>query len=353
MIVIVIFNIIVVFFAYLAYRYRSNLFLKISFVYIFLFLALRYDFGNDYQNYLENFIAINQGVLVWESEPGWVLLCRLFAPFGFFAMVAFLAALQCVVYYRFFNRYVPAKYYWIALFLYLFNPGCLLILSSAMRQSVAIVIFIYAIDYIYKKDFVRYFFCVAIASTFHSSALILFPVYLIGLFDWKVNKSIAVVIFFSYLFMYLIINYLQAQMSQFIEIYFKSYEMYLDKDMNKIGTGFGFLFGLFVFALVLIKVRIESGDKVLILKIAILSYLVMPFSFINPMMTRIGMYFEPFMIIAFIAVLSLLKDANIRFSIIAMYSLIILLSFYGFFNSDIWTESFSAYKTVFSAPRIY
>ena len=142
-------------------------------------------------------------------------------------------------------------------------------------------------------------------------------------------------------------------MSQFIEIYFKSYEMYLDKDMNKIGTGFGFLFGLFVFALVLIKVRIESGDKVLILKIAILSYLVMPFSFINPMMTRIGMYFEPFMIIAFIAVLSLLKDANIRFSIIAMYSLIILLSFYGFFNSDIWTESFSAYKTVFSAPRIY
>lgn len=353
MLIIAFFNFVVVIFAYLAYKHHSDIALKISFVFIFLFLALRYDFGNDYQSYLENFIAINQGIIVWESEPGWVLLCRFFGPFGFFVMTAFLAAVQSVVYYRFFKKYVPVKYYWLALFIYLFNPSCFLILSSAMRQSVALVIFVFSIDYIYKKRFVRYFICIALASTFHSSALIFFPVYLIGLVDWKVNKITALIFFIIYPLMYLFLSYLQVYVSQFVEIYFHVYERYLDRDMGKIGSGIGFIFSLFLLWLIIIKLGYQVGEKHFLFKISILSYYFTPFAFINPMIGRIGMYFEPFMIVVFTAVLMLIRARNVRFAVIALYSVIVLFSFYGFFQSDIWRESYGQYKTIFSAPGHY
>ncbi len=151
-------NIIVVLFAYLA-RYRRTKFgLKVSFFLIFLFLALRYDYGNDYPGYLKHFLVINQYAWIdyfgksLQFEPGWTFLCRLFEPLGFFAMTAVLALFNCVVYYRFIKKYVPPAYYWFAVFLYVFTPGFMLIHSSAMRQSVAITLFIFSIDYLYKSN---------------------------------------------------------------------------------------------------------------------------------------------------------------------------------------------------------
>ena len=45
---IVFFNMSVVLFAYLAYKNKDDMYLKISFILIFLFLSLRYEYGNDY-----------------------------------------------------------------------------------------------------------------------------------------------------------------------------------------------------------------------------------------------------------------------------------------------------------------
>lgn len=353
MITVLIFNVIVVLFAYLAHKQRSVLFLKISFFLIFLFFALRYDYGNDYMAYYYGFKDIRYYDPDAHFEIGWQYLNLLFKPLGFFAMVAFLAAIQCVVYYRFIKNYVPQKYYWLALFLFLFNPTCMLINSSAMRQSLALIIFIYSIKYIFSKDAIRYFICIIVASTFHSSALILLPVYFIRFFGSRVNKPAAVIIFFLYPFMYLILNYLKAHVSNFVEVYFHNYQIYLDKEMSNMGTGLGFLFGIFLFALIINKAFLQIGKDSLLYKIAILSYFIMPFAFINTMVNRIGMYFEPFIIVAFIGVLSLFKDYNIRYAVVGLYAIITLMSFYGFFHSNVWASAFSEYKTILSAPSIY
>ena len=115
---VLIMNILVVLTAYLA-KYRQFKFgLKISFLIIFFFLALRYNFGNDYKGYLTDFLEFNNydkvsyfNIADFHYEPGWLILCRIFKGPGFFAMVAFLAAFNCMAYYFLIHRYVPRRYY--------------------------------------------------------------------------------------------------------------------------------------------------------------------------------------------------------------------------------------------------
>ena len=79
--------------------------LAYSFVILTVFFAIRYNFGNDYFAYLKHFDLANQGNLLdaLESErfeDGWVVLCRLSKPIGFFGMVIILTVFENFVLYR-------------------------------------------------------------------------------------------------------------------------------------------------------------------------------------------------------------------------------------------------------------
>ena len=74
-------GIISVFFAWLESSGRWRHGLKSSLFIIFIFLALRYDFGNDYMGYFEYFKDINSNenlnlITVKGTEIGWVYLNR-------------------------------------------------------------------------------------------------------------------------------------------------------------------------------------------------------------------------------------------------------------------------------------
>lgn len=357
MITVAIFNIFVVFYAFIARNIRTEFWLKFSFVLIFLFLAFRYNYGNDYFSYLKKFLEINRVETIdyfdkyWGFEAGWVFLCRLFGPLGFFAMTAVLALFNCIVYYRFIKKYVPPDYYWLAVFLYVFNPNFMLIHSSAMRQSFAISLFLFAIDYIYKKDALRYILCVGLAALFHTSALILLPVYLLGLFDWKINKLTAVGIFSLFMFMFLYGNTFLPDINQFISVYFLRYEVY--EGGVEIGTGLGLIFNSFLFALILYYERIVFADISLLFKIAILSYFVIPLTLSIMMLGRVGMYFQPATLAVFPVIFSNIKNPILLKLTLALLVFITLYSFYGFFQSDVWRVPFGNYQTIFSAPEIY
>jgi len=357
MITVAIFNIAVVFLAFIARHKRTEFWLKGSFILIFLFLALRYDYGNDYYNYLKIFQEINRVKTIdffdgyWRFEPGWIFLCRLFRPLGFFAMTAALALFNCFVYYRFVKKYVPSRYYWLSVFCYVFNPAFMLVHSSAMRQSVAIAIFVFSIDYIYKKDILRYCLCVAIASLFHVSALILVPIYLLGLFNYKINKSMAVGIFSSFLVFFVFGKTFLPYLNQFIGAFFVKYGLY--KDGTEISTGLGLVLYSYFFILILYYERSQIAELSLIFKIAILSFFIIPLGLLISMIGRIGMYFQPFTMVVFPNILFDMRNKlfkNVTISILVLFS---MYTFFMFFKSDVWKDSFGSYKTIFSAPEIY
>ena len=361
MITVAIFNMFAVFFAFLAGYRRDTLWLKVSFVVIFLFLALRYDYGNDYDPYLQSFLNINQlnatGVGVAEStyyETGWVFLCYLFKPVGFFAMIAVLALFNCIVYYRFIIKYVPPAYYWLAVFIYVFDPSFMLIQASAMRQALAIGLFLISLDYLYKKDALRYFLCGSLAALFHTSALILFPVYLLRLFNWKITNLRAIGIFTIFVLTYVLgeslLPYIQRLLS-FFDI-LNRYEEF-QFEAVKVGTGLGIVLFSCMFALVLFYARSQTAERLLLFKFVSISYLLMALGLFMMSLGRVQLYFESAEIAVFPLIIINTKDQVFRYLILAILVFIILYSFFVFFNSDTYKEFFYVYKTIFSSPELY
>ena len=113
----------------IAYFNKSDLGLKLSFVLIFIFLALRYNFGNDYETYIGLFDRIKKdGDLAFDNamylfyEPGWMILNWLSRPIGFFGMTILLALVYSITIYKLIKKYISLKYYWLAVFFVVFNP---------------------------------------------------------------------------------------------------------------------------------------------------------------------------------------------------------------------------------------
>jgi len=331
--------------------------LKVSFLLIFLFLALRYNFGNDYKNYLNGFLDINrQNTINYHDkfghfEIGWVFLNRQFRDLGFFVMTAFLALVNCLIYYKFIKKYTPVQYYWLAVFLYIFNADFMLTHLSAMRQSIAIGLFIFSIDYLYKKDAIRYFLCIGLASLFHSSALILLPVYFLGFVNWKINRLSGIVIIILFVSLFISQKYVSLNLDQFVANYFAKYEIY--KGGVELGTGWGFAYSMVLFGLVLYYERYQKREIALLFKLSIISFLFIPLGFSIMLIGRVGMYFAPATIIVYPIILKNLGKPIYKVAFISVLVFITMFSFFQFFNSDIWKAAFGTYHTIFEAPGLF
>lgn len=357
MITTIVLGLLAVHFAYIA-RHRNAMWgLKLSFVLIFFFLALRYNFGNDYKAYLNIFIEISQYNQVesfnnvTKLEPGWVYLNWLFRSVGFFAMIALLACFNCFVYYRFIKKYVPAGYYWLAVFIYIFYPGFMLIHSSAMRQSIAIMLFVFSLDYLYKKDAIRYFLCIGLASVFHLSALILLPVYLLGLFNWEISKSKGGILLAIFASLYLSVESLSPYLQQFISNYFQKYLIY--QDPGEVNTGLGIIYLSLLMILALYFERSQNKETALVFKLAIISVMLMPLNLIVALIGRVGMYFAPATIVAYPIIYMNLKRPVSKIIYLTSLIFFITYQFFQFFYSDVWKDAFGTYQTILFAPQWY
>ncbi|HEY5368242.1 MAG TPA: EpsG family protein [Hanamia sp.] len=351
-------GIISVLFAFLAKYKETKWGLIASFTVIFIFLALRYDFGNDYMGYLEGFNNVNSYGEInyfgkyYNYEIGWLVLIRLFHNYGFFSMVGFLALLNCIIYYRFIKKYVEVKYYWLAVFIYVFDPRFMLIQASAMRQSLAIGIFILSIDYIYKKDLIRFALCIGIASLYHSSALILFPAYFLGFIHKKGNKYSGMLLFGIFISLFLFPASFASYINSVIAAYFQKYEIYQGA-AGTIGTGIGVLYASGMFLLVLFYDKFQSGQHALLFKIAIVSFLFIPLSLMIALISRVGMYFTPSIIIVYPRILKSINSTAYKVIFIIPFFLVTGYVFVTFFNSELWRTNYGVYKTIFSVTNLF
>lgn len=346
-----------VLFAYLA-RYKNTRWgLKVSFTLIFLFLALRYNFGNDYQTYLDAFIAIQQYndinvffLMLQQFEPGWIFLNWLFRPLGFFAMTAVIASLNCIVYYRFIKKHLPVQYYWLGVFIYIFSPVLMLVHASGMRQSIAIMLFIFSLDYLYKKDAIRYFLCIGLASLFHLSALVMLPVYLVGLFNWKINKATGIIIFSIFMILYFFGPLIAPHVEQITD-YFPKYAG--RHETAEFGTGLGtvYLSGLLI--LILYFERLQNRQTSLVFKMAIISIMLLPLNLINELSHRLAMYFAIGTIIVYPTILRNLKNPPIKIIYLTTLIFFAIYKFFQLFYSETDKDYYAIYQTIFSAPQWY
>lgn len=346
-------NILTILFAYLESKKIIKNGLLISFFILFVFLALRYDFGNDYISYLKMFKEISNGFIKIDFEDsnaievGWVYLCQLFKPFGFFLMIASLAIVNCFVFYNLVKKHVPVKYYWISIFVYLFNPFLFLVESSAMRQTTALLLFLFSIQFIINRNLIKFAVLIVVASLFHKSAIILLFIYFIAT-PVIINKRTIVIYLSVFFFTFLFGEIIFSTISPYINLYFNKYNVYTDNiESSEFVSGAGFLFLIFFFCSLLYYSNNEIGKTAVIFKIGMLYYAIYPFGLYLQIFGRIQMYFEPFLILALPLVVK--KINNIFYKKVYIF-LIVIYYFYNFikfFNTPLWS-SFNEYKTILS-----
>jgi transmembrane protein EpsG len=358
MIAVLIINIIAVLFAGLqsAGIYRHGL--KLSLFIVFLFLALRYDFGNDYMAYLEIFQNINSYRVfrpdLIEYEFGWLLLNRIFGSFGFFAMNVVLAAFSCYVLFTFIERYVPHQYYWFAVFLYVFQPSHMLILSSAMRQAIAVSLFLLAINFIIKKKVLAYLLLILIAALFHHSALLLFPLILLGFVNWHIKfihtLTITIVFMIPFFFLKEVLHHINYFTTQF----FEQYSSYVPQEFSEVNVGLGFALRILIYLIVIYHSEYEINEEnKLLFKIVIISILMTPLGLAVQLISRLNLYVLPAYMAVFPFIFIKLKKAEIKLLFIVIIILLTLYDFHVFFQSDIFREHYKEYHTIFSAKTFY
>jgi hypothetical protein len=339
-----------------AFFQKSDWGLKASFFLIFIFLGLRYNYGNDYETYITIFDRVNNnGDLAFDPstyifyEPGWMMLNWICRPIGFFGMTMVLALFYSITIYSLIKKYVPHHYYCLAVFLVVFNPGFLLIHSTAMRQTVAILFFLWSINFIIQKKIIRFFLCIAVAAPFHYTSLTILLISPFFFDNRKVGLMYGSLLFGVYLFFFLFGSFLAPYMGQIVSLLSNRYEAYSAK--GTANSGLGFIFYSSIFLVTLFQDKFQDKKIAVFFKIAIVYFMLMPFTLIIEMTSRIGMYFSPCVVVVYPFIFKTLKSNVYKYSFLSILLLFTIYQFFQFFYSETYRDYFMEYQTIFSAPK--
>ena len=322
---------------------------------IFLFLALRFNYGNDYIPYYNMFREIANATNFdyrydyWHAEFGWLFINKLFSELGFFSLVAALAIINCYAYADFIRKYVPQQYYWLALFFYIFNAGFMLVQISSMRQTLAINIFLYSIRYIISKKFLAYIILIYTATLFHTSAWVLMPLYFLSSTKTMVDPRIFIGIFLFYFTTLVLDNEISNLISFIISkadvFEVARYAVYEDK--GSAGSGIGISFSIINLVALLIFYNNQNGIGKFLFGLSILNILLLPLSVANVMLGRFGLYLSSAGLATIPLIALSINQITLKWSFIILNMLFYLYGYLNFFNDPIWAKSYSNYFTIF------
>jgi hypothetical protein len=340
--------------------------LKAAYSLIFLFLALRYDFGNDYMFYFNDFLELKslQDYTLYfrKNEFGWLyfnfFFKYLFGDVGFHVMLASMAALFCIVFYRFTIKYIPPNYYTFAISLLLLEPNIILVLSSGMRQSIAVLIFIFSFDYLAERKYVHYLAGILISSFFHGSALVFSALILMNIVKWRIHLPYIFILFFGLFYLKNNLFWIFDQVNLFLEIQESDYLVYTKQGFEEIKFGLGFGFSIFLYLVVLVvNSRIKhTAEQDLILKMTLLAIFVLILSLSVPLANRLNFYIFPLLVSSFAITISKLATSKIYTTLlVSRLSIFIIISFFTyqhflFWQSEVYSPYFIKYKTIFQSP---
>lgn len=175
------------YFASLYEKSKKKLYLILTYCTLVFFSGLRFFVGNDYFGYVTQFYLIKtyeENVVFLEPGYYWLNLLFSFSPIGYW-YVFFIAT--AISYFFILKQLCYENILKWGVF-FLVTLGCLIWMNDIIRQGIAFSIFIYALRYMEKGNFYKYFACISIAFLFHYSAVVLLLFYLFR--SWRLNSTV-------------------------------------------------------------------------------------------------------------------------------------------------------------------
>jgi len=215
---------------------------------IVIVLGYRYDVGSDWSSYKSVYEHYQSNSwMIRKGEVGFTGLTKLLQSFGLNYVWLFLSAAiipWSLIFVSANKKLLPI------ILLFLFTDGFFFISMNAIRQFIAIGIFVFAIQYLRNKNIYLYFLSIFIAISFHSSAVILLPLYFLPYGKLNNRYIWLAIILGSFLFRLspLTINFMESAIryiSSFIP-YLEYYLSHFDRGLFDVdgvnSTGLGDMF---------------------------------------------------------------------------------------------------------------
>lgn len=274
----------------------------------FITFACAYPAGNDWIGYFLNYDCIENATCTVNTpnfEFGFNIFVSAFGGLGFLGYNALIVAFNLYAINRFSKKFENPAFVFFALMSFF----SWVIYFEAIRQSVAVSLLLIAIPYLFERKGCKYAFLIVLATTFHTTAIIGL-IFLIPVISVRLSKLssfsvlILSIIFFVMPVVTLNIVYTLLQPGSIAQqklSYYLSSEAYQPQFSAGIGTLFDFLL-LFIVIKTYLNINKHIDSQKSSLNI-IIPGVVLYFSFsiiigkMMPVMTRIGWYGVPFLVI--------------------------------------------------------
>lgn len=345
--------------------YRKFGGLELAFITLGIFLSIRYEFGNDYGAYLNNFKEFTYysfgltefdkwASLQARGEYGFVILNKLFEPVGFFGFIIFLSIFSLYSLYRIIKNNVHANWYWLAVAILAFNPSFLIVgISGAIRQWIAVTLFILSFDFIKRKKIIPFIIIMLIASTIHTTALAVIPFFLVTFLNLdKFTKTKVAILSILIILWFIIIPRVGYQL--FLPLFqddsMEYYTGYMSADTGYNIFGISSLLVIGIPFLCLSQINCMENDMRLMCLIVICSILFIPMVSINTMIGRLAWYFSIFSIVVYPKTMEILhkkgKTSLIKIVVGGLLFYYIYL-FINHFLDPLWYDTSYHFHTIF------
>lgn len=311
-----------------------------TFFILFMFMALRYDYGNDYRSYFNIHTSINDGLTAWGSSDILFRTLNIAIP-NFYIFIALISMIYLIMIWYLIKNNLKVNQYWFAVLLLLINPYLFLIHLSALRQTLAICLFVLSVNFLIRKRLIPYVICILLASGFHASAIILMPMYFfLTEKPFKKKYVLITIIFLGVLLFTPLFDIVANKVLDYLPNHYRYY--YNQGLQNSIRASIISSFYLFLIAFNLPKLK---GKEIIYGKLSLISTVLSVLAVKVSMITRVGMYFDLFLIITIPQIFSRIEKKVYRQILFMVLIGIYLLRYYSFFITPLW-ESFRDYQTI-------
>lgn len=204
-------------------------------------------------------------------------------------------------------------------------------LMNGVRQYLAVSLFMFSWQFLFDKQFVRYVVVILVAATFHSSVIMLLPVYFIC--NCKFDKKVLVIIAIIAVFLSFVISSVVGEFASM----FEKYEVYGDSEHAKAGGILSYLrilFPLILFAVIMsvYDTLINNSRRIRILtNLSLFSIFITLFFPTTALMIRLGWYFQISFIVFIPIICRILsqRDGLLLKSFSLVYSMLYVITIYS------------------------
>lgn len=365
MLVILFFSIIAIFLAFLDSKERMNGGMKIGIILMTIIAAIRYRYGNDYVSYLDDFTLIGKysisDIIFFQEKMqfidpafkdiGAAILYRICKPIGFIGFIALITIFQGCVYYQFINENVPRKYYWLAVFIYLFDFNNYVLQMSMVRQALVIALFVWSWHFVKQGKYLVPILIALVSFTIHKSSIVLAPFVFLSMLSYKNGKVLTIVTLGLTGFFWLAAGTIGDMVGNIMDLeLFQLYnDSYAMEETGRIGMA-RLLLAFVPYLLTLVyfmKPQTENGPRFLVFLSAV-GTIILPFSFVIAMMSRLTYYFNIFMVAAIPITLTSVRRPILRLVSVGIFMLLTLYQYFDLFLHSVYTKSYATFDTIFS-----